>query len=88
MPYAAVAALAAAVGLLHGYLNGTAMTRIDGGALALVGIAAAVFAITGLVAAFATSLRAAWARLAVRIAGSWIAAVGLLMLAWAARGTA
>jgi hypothetical protein len=30
-------------------------------------------------------LRASWARIAVRVAGSWIAASGLLMLGWAVR---
>jgi hydrogenase/urease accessory protein HupE len=85
LPYLAVAALAITVGLLHGYLNGTAMSQIDGGTLALVGVAAAVFTIVALVAAFVTSLRAAWARVGVRVAGSWIAAIGLLMLGWAAR---
>jgi urease accessory protein len=31
-------------------------------------------------------LRASWARIAVRVVGSWIAASGLLMLGWAGRG--
>jgi hypothetical protein len=31
-------------------------------------------------------VRAAWARVAVRVAGSWIAAAGLFMLGWAVRG--
>jgi hypothetical protein len=33
------------------------------------------------------SLVAAWARIAVRVAGSWIAAIGLLMLGWNLRGS-
>jgi len=36
-------------------------------------------------AAFVVRLRAGWARIAVRVAGSWIAACGLLLLGWAAR---
>jgi hypothetical protein len=32
------------------------------------------------------SLRAAWARIAVRVIGSWISAIGLLMPGWAYRG--
>jgi hypothetical protein len=28
-----------------------------------------------------------WARIAVRVAGSWIAAIGLLMFGWAAMKT-
>jgi hypothetical protein len=31
-------------------------------------------------------LRAHWARIAVRVAGSWIADSGLLMLGWSFRG--
>jgi hypothetical protein len=30
-------------------------------------------------------LRPPWARIAVRVAGSWIVATGLLLLGWAAR---
>ena len=36
-------------------------------------------------AAFVVGLRAGWARIALRVAGSWIAACGLLLLGWAAR---
>jgi len=32
-----------------------------------------------------TTLRAGWTRIAVRVAGSWIAAAGLLMIGWLAR---
>ena len=28
------------------------------------------------------SLQAGWARIAVRVAGSWVAAVGILMFGW------
>jgi hypothetical protein len=30
-------------------------------------------------------MRVRWVRVAVRVAGSWIAAIGLLMLGWAMR---
>jgi len=33
----------------------------------------------------AATLRALWARVVVRVAGSWIAASGLFMLGWAVR---
>jgi hypothetical protein len=32
------------------------------------------------------SLGRPWMRIAVRVAGSWIAAIGLLLLGWALRG--
>jgi hypothetical protein len=47
---------------------------------------ATVFVLVALGAALVVSLRAAWARIAVRAAGSWMAAVGLLMVGWALRG--
>ncbi len=86
LPLVWVAGLAVALGLLHGFLNGTAMAEAGGGMLALLGIATTVFVLAALVAAFVVELRAAWARIAVRVAGSWIAAIGLLTLAWALRG--
>jgi len=47
---------------------------------------AAVFALVVLVAALVVQIRAHWARIAVRVGGSWIAASGLLMLGWSIRG--
>jgi hydrogenase/urease accessory protein HupE len=86
LPLTLVFWLTLAFGLLHGFLNGTAMAQAGGGILALLGIATAVFVAAALVTAFVVSLRAAWARLAVRVAGSWIAAIGILMLGWTFRG--
>jgi len=54
---------------------------------AALGLAAAVFVVVVLVAALVVRLRAQWARIAVRVGGSWIAASGLLMLGWFVRGT-
>jgi urease accessory protein len=80
-----VAALALALGLLHGYLNGSAMAEAKLGLLGLAGIIAALFVVVSLVAAFVVGLRASWARIAVRVAGSWIVAIGLLLLGWSLR---
>jgi hypothetical protein len=55
--------------------------------VAALGLAAAVFVLVILVAALVVQLRAHWARIAVRVGGSWIAASGLLMLGWSIRGT-
>ena len=71
---------------LHGFLNGSAMAvRTSGGFLALTGIAIAVFVLVALITAMVVSMEKQWARIAVRIAGSWIAAIGLLMLGWTYR---
>lgn len=80
-----ITALAALLGLYHGYLNGTGMGRFDTAAVALLGLVFAVFVLIALAAAFVVRLRAHWARIAVRVAGSWIAASGLLMLGWTMR---
>jgi urease accessory protein len=85
LPLAAIGALALVLGLLHGYLNGVAMTRPGLGALGLVGIVVCVFTFTVLAASLVVPLRAVWARTVVRVAGSWIAAVGLLLCGWALR---
>jgi len=81
----ATTVLAALLGLVHGYLNGTAMAVPGLGASGLVGIVAAVFALVALAASCVVPLRATWARVAVRVAGSWIAAIGLLLLGWGLR---
>jgi hydrogenase/urease accessory protein HupE len=78
-------ALAALLGLYHGYFNGSGMGQTESAAVALLGLVFAVFVLIALAAAFVVRLRAEWARIAVRVAGSWIAASGLLMLGWAVR---
>jgi len=78
-----ITALAALTGLYHGYLNGTGMGATGYAGMALLGLVVAVFVLVALGAAFVVWLRAEWARIAVRVAGSWIAACGLLLLGWA-----
>ena len=80
-----LAALAVVVGVLHGYLNGAAMSQARAGALGLAGIVATLFVLVALAAATVVALRAPWARIAVRVAGSWIVAIGLLLLGWSLR---
>lgn len=85
VPLGATTLLAGLLGLLHGYLNGTAMAQPGLGAVGLAGIVVAVFTLVALATSFVVPLRAAWARLVVRVGGSWIAAIGLLLLGWALR---
>ena len=82
----ALTALCALFGVLHGFLNGTGMGLSASAIVAALGLASAVFVLTVLVAALVVSLRAHWARIAVRVGGSWIAASGVLMLGWSLRG--
>ncbi|MBE0627882.1 MAG: HupE/UreJ family protein [Burkholderiales bacterium] len=83
---AIVTALAAALGLLHGWLNGAAIATAGREAMELIGIAGAILVVAALVSALVVSLRLSWARIAVRVAGSWIAATGLLLLGWTLSG--
>jgi urease accessory protein len=85
LPLAAVTASAAALGALHGYDNGHDLAATTGGLVAIAGIACSLFALVSLLAGQTAVLQAHWARLAVRISGSWIAAIGLLMLGWSVR---
>jgi urease accessory protein len=82
LPVAVGAALAAAIGLLHGLANGMAMAAAGLGLVALAGIATALLVVLALLGALVVSLQRSWERVAVRVAGSWIAASGMLMLGW------
>jgi len=81
-----VTALAIMVGLLHGWLNGAGIAESQREVLGLAGIAGAIFVLVAIASAFVVSLRVDWMRVAVRVAGSWVAAIGLLMLGWSLRG--
>lgn len=83
-----VATLAGIFGVIHGLFNGSALAAIGAGPMALAGIGATLFVIALLVSAAVVSLRATWTRIAVRVAGSWVAAVGMLMFGWLVKGTA
>ena len=75
--------LASAFGVFHGYLNGTLAAQEGLGIAGIVGIVAAVFVTVALLASVAATLRAYWMRIAARVAGSWITAIGMLMVGWA-----
>jgi hypothetical protein len=84
----AMAALAICVGIAFGLDNGAAIAAVGGGAVAVAGITMAVAILTLLVSAAAVALRHGWMQIALRVVGSWIAAVGMLMLGWVVRGAA
>ena len=79
-------ALAVLLGLYHGYLNGAGLGLSFSSAAVLLGLIFAVFVLIALAASFVVRLQASWARIAVRVAGSWIFASGLLLIGWAVRG--
>jgi hydrogenase/urease accessory protein HupE len=86
LPLVALGGLAILLGLLHGGLNGSEFPKTSApGQISAAGVAAALFVVVSLLAGQAASVRVPWARVAVRVAGSWIVAIGLLMLGWAMR---
>jgi hydrogenase/urease accessory protein HupE len=82
-----VAGLGAALGVVHGFLNGAAMSQARLGALGIAGIVCTLFVAVALAAAQVVAIRAPWGRVAVRVAGSWIVAIGLLLLGWSLRSS-
>ena len=76
--------LAVALGALHGQMNGVEMAAAGIGLTGLLGTVGALFVLVSLVTGLVVSLRRNWTRVAVRVAGSWIVAVGLLYLGWTA----
>jgi hydrogenase/urease accessory protein HupE len=86
LPRSVLVLLAIVIGALQGLQNGSAMARSGGGLSALLGIVSGCFAIVALLAALASTRNSGWQRIALRVSGSWIAAIGLLMLGWTLRG--
>ena len=77
-------AVVVVVGLVHGILNGVALKE-GAGILGLIGIMATLFVIVTIVSALIVSLKQPWTRIVVRVAGSWVAAIGMLMFGWLMR---
>ncbi len=73
------------LGFALGWMHGAAM-QIGGGKWpALLGAAVPIFIAVVLVSAFVISLERAWMRIGVRTVGSWMAALGLLLIGWSLR---
>lgn len=85
---AMVVVLSVLLGSVHGWLNGAALAVAGREATGLVGISGTIFVVATLASSLVVSLRVPWTRIAVRVAGSWIAATGLLMLGWSLRPAA
>jgi hydrogenase/urease accessory protein HupE len=79
--------LALLCGGLHGVVNGATMNHGGGEQLALIGTVSGVFVLTAMVSGQFVGMRQPWIAVAVRVSGSWMAAAGLLMLGWLARGS-
>ena len=88
LPAGIAEGLSLIVGITHGAANGAAAAAAGvSRELFVAGLLTAGVALATLVPALVLSLRATWGRIAVRVVGSWIAAVGLLMVSFALRTT-
>lgn len=84
-PPPVVALIAGGVGGLHGLANGASLSAVGAGGVSLLGIVGTAAGISLLLAAAVVSLEAPWTRICVRVAGSWMAAIGMLMFGWLLR---
>jgi hydrogenase/urease accessory protein HupE len=86
LPRSLLAVLAGAVGGLHGYANGATLSHGRSVPMLVSGAALAALAIATMANVLVATSRAPWQRIAARVAGSWIAATGLLLIGWQLRG--
>jgi urease accessory protein len=87
LPGVVTQGIAVVFGLSHGFANGTAITGAIRPYLFIpgVGLAGLIVPAWGMIAAdFVLQRKARWMHIAVRVAGSWIAAIGILVLATSA----
>lgn len=80
--------LATIFGLTHGYANGLAITAEHSPFAFITGMAIAALLVVGHslnAAVQLLRLRVAWLPIAVRVAGSWIAAIGILVTGFSLR---
>ncbi len=74
------------IGLARGVMNGSAARLADGQWLSVLGIILGVFVLVALLTGGANWLENRRPAVALRVIGSWIAAIGLLMLGWEIKG--
>jgi hydrogenase/urease accessory protein HupE len=79
------ALLALMLGLVEGYVFGSATSGIRDGIVAVFGTVSVVFLLIVLVTAAIVQAKWSWSRIAVRVIGSWTAASGVLLLGWSLR---
>lgn len=87
LPPLSVGSIAASVGVWHGWLNGLGIAQSGQERLSLVGTVSTIFVVVSIAAAGVTASKSPIARIGFRVAGSWMAAIGLLMLGWNVRAT-
>ena len=84
LPIRALGGSAILFGLLRGESNGAEFIASHAATLNSIGVAISVFSLATVIAAQAVGVRPT-VRIAVRVIGSWIAAIGIFMLGWSMR---
>lgn len=80
MPLPVLVVVAALFGLVHGYENTAGLSSSVSAHLFVLGVTASGFVLVAVVAALAVALKHPWQQIAVRVVGSWIAAIGILLI--------
>lgn len=86
VPIAFPVSVAAGTGLAIGLDSGVNMTGLRDTALAVAGVAVGVLYLAVVVAGLTADVKKQWQRVAIRIGGSWIFAVSILVLALSISG--
>ncbi len=81
-PPAVSAAAAIGLGALRGFTDLSGAPLSGGHLLMLIGMSASVFVVFALAASLTLPLKRFWMIVAVRVGGSWLAALGLLLAGW------
>lgn len=86
-PPATLACLLAATALLLGWSEGTALRALNGAGWMLLGAACTLFVAASIVAGLVLTLSngQSWRRIVIRVGGSWLGGIGLLLLGWQLR---
>ena len=85
LPAALCAFLGASLGLVRGMADLSGVEESITHALSLLGMTASVFAVFAIAASLTIPLKRLWIIVAARVGGSWIAALGLLLVGWIVR---
>ena len=80
LPAPVLVAIAAFYGVTHGFENTADIANTVAMPVFLPGVLVAGLSVVVVTAAAGVSLQRPWQRIAIRVAGSWIAAIGLLAL--------
>jgi hydrogenase/urease accessory protein HupE len=86
LPAILLAMGATLIGVGRGAINGSVLRSEDGTWLTALGTIVGLFALAAVLAALSVRLARAKRHVVLRVAASWIAAIGLLMIGWQLKG--